>query len=155
MSGVSYTPDISGLQNQISSKANVNDVPLPATSMPPGVSDIGAVGTDTRYALANHTHASRARKEIKPISSSGLFTWVFPTSFSAGVVPICNAMAICVAGTTDIVNVQQEGDATNVQVTFRVIRFQQSVASLLGLTVLSISSGIPANTKLSLLALEP
>lgn len=131
-------------------------LPQPSNTAPPGVADSGSVGTQTQvYALANHTHASRARKEIKSISSSGLFTWVFPTSFSSGVVPICNAMAVCVPGTTDIVNVQQEGDATNTQVTFRITRFQQSVASLLGLTIISIGSGVPTSTKLSLLALEP
>lgn len=144
MSGGSVIPDPATL-----------GIPLPSNSMPPGVSDVGAVGTDDRYALGNHTHASKARKEIKAISAAGLYTWVYPTPFDVGKVPICNAMAICPSGTTDIVNVQQEGDATNTQVTFRVIRLQQSVASLLGLTVLSINAGIPANTKLSLLALEP
>lgn len=131
------------------------DVPQPATTMPPGVADNGALGNSAKYALENHTHASRARKEIKSVSTSGLFTWTFPTAFGVGSVPICNAMAICPSGTTDVVNVQQEGDATNTQVTFRVTRYQQSVASLLGLTILSVNAGIPANTKLALLALEP
>ena len=130
-------------------------VPQPATNTPPGVADAGNKGTIPRYALEDHTHASRVRKEIKAISASGLFTWTYPTAFPAGVVPICNAMAVCTSGTTDIVNVQQEGDATNTQVTFRVTRYQQSLASVLGLTILSLGSGVPANTKLSLMALEP
>lgn len=58
-------------------------------------------------------------------------------------------------GLSQAANVQQEGDATNTQVTFRVTVYQQSVASLLGLTVLSLASAVPNGTKLSLLALEP
>lgn len=108
-----------------------------------------------QYARSDHTHASKARKEIKAISATGLYTWVFPTPFSGGVIPVCNAIAICPSGTTALVNVQQEGDATNTQVTFRVTVYQQSVASLLSLTVLSLTNTVPANTKLSLLALEP
>jgi hypothetical protein len=130
-------------------------IPQPATVMPPGVSDNGAVGNSAKYALENHTHASKARKDIKPISATGLYTWTFPTAFGTGVVPVCNAMAICPTGTTDLINVQQEGDATNTQVVFRVTRYQQSAVSLLGLTILSINSALPANIKLSLLALEP
>lgn len=132
------------------------NIPTMATSAPPSVADSSTAGApSTQYAGANHTHASKARKEIKAVSASGLFTWTFPTAFSSGVVPICNAIAICPSGTTQLVNVQQEGDATNTQVTFRITVYQQSVASLLGLTILSLGSGPPAGTKLSLLALEP
>jgi hypothetical protein len=130
-------------------------IPVAATASPPGVTDSGALGSNMQYARGDHTHASKARKEIKAVSSSGLFTWVFPTPFGTGVVPICNSIAICPSGTTSLVNVQQEGDATNTQVTFRVTVYQQSVASLIGLTVLSLTSTVPTNTKLSLLALEP
>ena len=38
-------------------------MPTPATSAPPSVADSSAKGTDDMvYALANHTHASKARK---------------------------------------------------------------------------------------------
>jgi hypothetical protein len=119
------------------------------------VSDTGTVGNTLRYAMENHTHASKARKQIMPVSSTGLFTWTFPTPFGTGVVPVCNSIAICPSGTTDLINVQQEGDATNTTVTFRVTRYQQSAVSLIGLTILSVNSALPANIKLSLLALEP
>lgn len=132
-----------------------NPAPIPAQAMPPGVSDAGSQGNIPRYSMENHTHASKVRKEIKPISASGLFTWTFPNPFTAGVVPICNAMAICPSGVTDVVNVQQEGDATETSVTFRVTRYQQSIVALIGLTILSVNAGVPASTKISLEAFEP
>lgn len=140
----------------VAQQVSALNIPTMATAAPPGVADSSAAGAASmQYAGANHTHASKARKQIMPISASGLFTWTFPTPFGSGVVPVCNAIAICLSGTTQLVNVQQEGDATNTQVTFRVTVYQQSVASLLGLTILSLSSSPPAGTKLSLLALEP
>jgi hypothetical protein len=145
MSDVSYPPlNAAGL-----------NIPQPAQNPPPGVSDTGTVGNTLRYAMENHTHASKARKQIMPVSATGLFTWTFPTPFGTGVVPVCNSIAICPSGTTDLINVQQEGDATNTTVTFRVTRYQQSAVSLIGLTILSVNSALPANIKLSLLALEP
>jgi hypothetical protein len=131
-------------------------IPTMATAAPPGVTDSSTAGvTSNQFAGPTHTHASKARKEIKAISATGLYTWTFPTAFGSGVVPICNAIAICPSGTTDLINVQQEGDATNTQVTFRVTRYQQSVVALISLTVLSVNASLPANIKLSMLALEP
>lgn len=143
--GVSYPPV---------SPASLN-IPQPATMTPVGVQDNSATGSGAKYAREDHTHASKARKEIKAVAVSGLFTWTFAAPFAPGVVPVCNGLAICPAGTTALVNVQQEGDATNTQVTFRVTVYQQSVVALLSLTILSTSAGPPAGTKLSLLALEP
>lgn len=131
------------------------NVPQPASSTPPGVADSSATGTAVPYARSDHTHASKARKEIRAVAATGVFTWMFPTPFGSGVVPICNAIAVCPAGTTDLINVQQEGDATNTQVSFRITRYQQSVVSLIGLTILSVNATLPANIKLSMLALEP
>lgn len=151
MAEVGNAPGIS----QAALDALAASVPLPATSTPPGVADNGTVGTDTRYALANHTHASKARKQISPISGSGLFTWVYPTPFAAGVIPICNGIAKCPTGTTSLVNVQLEGDPTNTQCVFRVTVYQQSVAALLGLTILSLGTTVPANSSIHMSALEP
>jgi hypothetical protein len=136
-------------------KAAMQTIPQPASAVPPGVADASAVGNTAPYARADHTHASKARKEIKAISATGLYTWTFATAFGAGVVPVCNAIAVCPSGTTDLVNVQQEGDATATSVTFRVTRYQQSVVSLIGLTILSVNSALPGGIKLALLALEP
>lgn len=128
-------------------------VPSPATSAPPGVTDASAQGNILRYAMENHTHASKARKARQAVSTS-TYTWTFPTAFSAGVVPVCNAIAETAPGSTELINVQIDGPPTNTQCTFRITRYQQSVASLLGLTVLSLNS-TPASITLAMLALEP
>jgi len=129
--------------------------PTPATMMPPGVADSGALGTDLSYALANHTHASKARKGIASMGSTvGTYTWVYPTAFGVGVVPICNGIAQTAVGVTDLVNIQIEGAPTNTQCTFRVTRYSRSFLSLLGLDVLTFNSAsIPIT--LHMLALEP
>ncbi len=130
-------------------------VPQPATSAPPGVSDTGALGNDMKYALANHTHASKARKASAAVSSNaGTYTWVYPTAFGAGVVPICNGIAQTAAGVTDLVNVQIEGTPTNTQCVFRIARYSRSFLSILGLDVLSFNSASLAIT-LHMTALEP
>lgn len=129
-------------------------VPEPATSMPPGVADSGSLGTVQRYALENHTHASRARKERMQSAADGTITWVFSTPFGAGVVPRISAIAEVPAGTTDVVNVQVVGTPTNTQCQLLVNRANRSVASLLGLTVLSIPSQ-PGVTWVHAIALEP
>jgi len=144
-----------GLSAQTISNMIAAAVPQPASTVPPGVKDSGEVGVAAPYARGDHTHASKARKEIKAVSATGLYTWTFPVAFANGVVPICNAIAICPSGTTDLINVQQEGDATATQVTFRITRYQQSVVALLSLTILSVNASLPANVKLSMLALEP
>lgn len=129
-------------------------VPEPATSMPPAVADSGSLGNVQRYALENHTHASRARKERMQSAADGTITWVFSTPFGAGVVPRISAIAEVPAGTTDVVNVQVIGTPTNTQCQLLVNRANRSVASLLGLTVLSIPSQ-PGVTWVHAIALEP
>lgn len=132
-----------------------NSGPLPATAMPPGVADSGDKGTDLRYALADHTHASKARKSIAAMSSNvGTYTWVYPLAFAAGVVPICNGIAQTAAGVTDLINVQIEGAPTNTQCVFRVTRYSQSFLSLLGVNVLGLN-GAALPISLHMTALEP
>ncbi|RYG87237.1 MAG: hypothetical protein EON59_08030 [Alphaproteobacteria bacterium] len=142
--GVSYPPLDPGL------------IPEPASSMPPGVSDMGARGTTVRYAREDHTHASKARKERKAVSSgaaaSFLMTWVYPTPFGAGVVPIPVGIAEA-TGTTDSINVQVEGTPTNTQCVFRISRFSQTNVALLGLTILSLVA--PGSINVACIALEP
>lgn len=130
------------------------DVPQPATAMPPGVADNGALGTDTRYALANHTHASKARKDRVQSAADGTITWAYPTPFAAGVIPRVVAVAEVAAGVTDVVNVQVVDTPTNTSCKLLVNRANRSVASLLGLTVLSIPSQ-PGVTWVHVIALEP
>lgn len=129
--------------------------PGPATSQPPGVTDSGALGNVERYAMENHTHASKARKGIAAIASNVVtYTWVYPVPFGMGIVPVCNGIAQTAAGVTDLVNVQVEGDPTNTQCVFRITRYSQSFLSLLGINILGLNTSALA-IKMHMLALEP
>lgn len=129
-------------------------VPQPATAMPPGVSDLGALGTGTKYALENHTHASKARKIRVQCAADGTITWVYPNAFGAGVVPIVVAVAEVAAGVTDVVNVQIVDTPTNTQCKLLVNRTNRSTVALIGLTILSLPAQ-PGVTWVHIVALEP
>lgn len=155
MPDVSYPPaNVSALQSQIAAKADASAIPQPASSMPPGVADSGAAGSATPYARADHTHASKARKEIKTMpSAAATYTWTFPTAFSPGVVPIVSAIVQVPNGTTDLFNVQVMGAPTNTQCTFQINRVSPGLLSLL-LGALSVNP-TPIAATLHMLALEP
>jgi hypothetical protein len=119
-------------------------IPSPATAMPPSVSEVGAKGTNARYALEDHTHASQLRKARLQTAVNGTLTWVFDVPFPTGTVPRINAIAETTLGNTDVVNVQVEGTPTATQALIRVTRTQQSVVGLIGLTVLSIPTSVGA-----------
>lgn len=129
-------------------------VPQPATSMPPGVSDNGAKGADLRYALADHTHASKARKQIVVMgAASSTYTWIYPTAFANGVVPVVSGIVQVPNGTTDLFNVQIVGTPTATQCTFQINRVSAGLLALL-LGALSINT-TPIAATLHLIALEP
>lgn len=130
-------------------------VPDPSNTVPPGVSDNGALGSNMRYALADHTHASRVRKQTVAISSNVVtYTWTYATPFPNGVIPVCNGIAQTAAGVTDLVNIQIEGMPTNTQCVFRVTRYSQSFLSLLGINILGLNTAaLPIS--LHMVALEP
>ena len=148
MTSISYPPGI-----------NLTDVdavmPKPATAQPPGVSDTGALGSGTRYALENHTHASKARKSLASVQSNvATYTWVYPVPFDVGVAPICNGIAQTVTGITDLINIQIDGVPTNTQCVFRITRYSQSFLSLLGINILGVNNtAIPIT--LHMTALQP
>ncbi len=134
--------------------SNPAEVPAPATSMPPGVNDSGAIGTVTRYALENHTHASKARKQIITMpSASSTYTWTYPTPFGAGVSPIVSAIVQVSAGNQDLFNVQVLGAPTNTQCTFQINRVSAGLLALL-LGALSLNP-TPVASTLHMIALEP
>ena len=128
--------------------------PSPATSQPPGVTDTGALGNVERYAMENHTHASKARKERIQSAADGTLTWVYSTPFPNGVVPRIVAIAEAAAGITDVINVQIVDTPTNTQCKLLVNRTQRSVVALLGLTILSVPASVGA-TWVHAVALEP
>lgn len=120
--GAIYTPD---------------QFPVAGDTVPMGVSDAsGAAGAAAPYSRSDHTHASKVRKQRVPCSASTL-TWTYPTPFASGIVPIVNGFAETASGVTSLVNVQLDGAPTNTSCTFRITRYDQSVAALLGLTILS------------------
>lgn len=129
-------------------------IPAPATSMPPGVSDTGNKGSIPRYALEDHTHASKARKQRVTMPTAAMtYTWVYPTPFDAGVVPIVNGIAQVAVGNTDLFNVQVMGTPTNTQCVFQINRVS---AGLLGLLLGALSiNPTPVAATLHLIALEP
>ena len=143
--GVTFPPvDVQAIQDSI---------PRPSTAMPPSVADSGMVGTDTRYALANHTHASKARKQIKIMpSAASTYVWVYPTAFDAGVVPVLNAIVQVPAGTADLFNVQVVGTPSNTQATFQINRVSSGLLSLVA-GALSVNP-TPIAATLHLIALE-
>lgn len=126
----------------------------PATSAPPSVNDSGAQGNILRYAMENHTHASKARKIRVQCASDGTLTWTYSTAFGVGVVPIVVAVAEVASGVTDVINVQIVDTPTNVSCKLLVNRTQRSVAGLLGITVLSVPAN-PGATWVHAVALEP
>lgn len=129
-------------------------MPKPATSTPPAVADAGVLGTDTtKYAIANHTHAAKARKDRLQTAADGTLTWTYSTPFTGGVIPRIVAIAETTGG-TDVYNVQLVGTPSNTSCQIIVNRVQRSVVSLIGLTVLSVPAS-PGVTWVHLLALEP
>lgn len=134
--------EVSGGASQDQLDALRDTIPLSATTMPPGVADTGAQGAAERYARADHTHASKARKEIKLMpSATATYVWVYPVPFAPGTVPICNAI------------VQVMGVPTNTQVTFQINRVSSGLLALLtGALALNPN---PVAATLHMLALEP
>lgn len=138
-----------------SSFARKDEMPTPATSAPPAVTDTGAQGAETGvYAKGDHTHASKARKQIRTQgTAASTYTWVYPTPFAAGVVPVVTAIVQVPNGTTDLFNVQVMGVPTNTQCVFQINRVSGGLLTLL-LGALSINP-TPIVSTLHMIALEP
>lgn len=135
--------------------AQISQIPVMATTAPPSVADSGAAGASTmEFTGKNHTHASKARKQIIVMGSAATtYTWTYPTTFGSGVVPIVNAIVQVANGNTDLYNVQVMGTPTNTQCVFQINRVSAGLLSLL-LGALSINP-TPIAATLHMLALEP
>lgn len=128
-------------------------VPMPATAAPPAVSDTGTKGNSPlTFAMGDHTHASKARKQIA-VSTSATYAWTYPSAFGSGVTPIVNGIAQVTSGTTDLFNVQIMGVPTNTGCVFQISRVS---AGLFGLITGALGiNPTPATINLHMLALEP
>jgi hypothetical protein len=130
-------------------------IPVASTTMPPCISDSGSAGTPGTLTFApfNHTHCSKARRIIATSATNGSYTYDYSAApFNNP--PVCSAVAEVAAGVTDVVNVQVIGTPTTTAASFLVNRANRSVASLLGLTVLSVPAS-PGATRLHIICLEP
>lgn len=135
--------------------SSLTDVPLPATSSPPGVTDGSQVGTSTgKYAREDHTHASKARKQITTMPAAATtYTWTYPVAFGAGVIPIVSAIVQVSTGNQDLYNVQVMGTPTNTQCSFQINRVSTGLLALVT-GALSINP-TPIAATLHMIALEP
>jgi hypothetical protein len=141
------------LDGKIAAKADISAIPTPSDMVPPGVADNGATGNmQMIYALANHTHASKARKGKTSVSTS-TYSWTYPTAFPAGTSPVVSAIAQVAAGNADLFNVQVIGTPTNTGCVFQINRVSAGLLALL-LGALSINA-TPATITLHMIALEP
>jgi len=131
-------PQVTSAQLQ----AVASSVPAPASSDPAPIAVMPVVGALAPYARADHVHASKTRRSRLQTASNGTLTWTYPVAFDAGVVPQIMAIVETADGVTDVVNVQIEGTPTNTSAKIRVNRTQQSVVSLLGLTILSVPASV-------------
>lgn len=104
--------------------------------------------------MENHTHASKARKQIVVMGSAATtYTWTYPTAFGAGVTPVVSGIVQVPAGNQDLFNVQVLGTPTNTQCQFQINRVSAGLLSLL-LGALSINP-TPIAATLHMIALEP
>lgn len=126
----------------------------PAVSAPPAVGDSSVQGNIPRYAMENHTHASKVRKDRLQSAADGTITWTYSTPFGAGVVPRISCVAEVATGVTDVVNVQVIDTPTNTQCKLLVNRTNRSTVALLGLTILSLPAQ-PGVTWVHAIAIEP
>jgi len=130
-------------------------MPQASNTTPPSVADASALGAMAQeFARADHTHASKVRKQIRTMpSASTTYTWVYPTAFAAGVFPIVTAIVQVASGTTDLFNVQVVGTPSNTQCTFQINRVSAGLLAVL-LGALSLNP-TPVAATLHMFALEP
>lgn len=136
------------LQGQID--AILAAMPQASTAAPKGVADTSNVGTDpTKFSIEGHVHASKARKTRVTGVNTATYTWVYPTAFTAGVIPVCNGIAEDpAASAVDSYNVQVSGVPTNTQCVFTIKR------TTVALGILGLNS-TPGTINLHLSAFEP
>ncbi len=144
--------DVSGMATAGQLAAVQASIPTASTTAPPSVADAGAVGSMTSvYALANHTHGSKARKGRVLIPASGTLAVSFNQVFVN--TPVCATTAETTSGDTNVVNAQIDGTPTTTSMTLRITRTAVTNATLLGLNILSVPTQVA--TYAHYICLEP
>lgn len=140
-------------------------VPQPAVATPPATALDGALGTATKFAREDHTHAARVQRTAMLTAADGTVTWTFarPIVCATGKVPPISNM---VEDTGSPVVVQITGRAftsaggfdTHTSVTIKAQRSQALPATLLTLANLvsfNVFGIAAAGVKVSLFAADP
>lgn len=111
------------------------------------VSDISGAGVGLMYsdgAVWRSVPFSAQRIRVQT-AADGTYTWTYPTPFASGVVPKISALVEAPLGSTDVINIQQDGPSTNIQCKVRVTKTQVTAVSLLGLNILSVPTSPGVN----------
>lgn len=130
-------------------------MPTVSTATPTCIADSAAVGTITnQFAPANHTHCSKIRKARITGVNTATYTWTYPVAFTAGVVPVCQAIVEDPANSaTDVYNAQIGGAPTSTAAVFRITR---QTTGLLALPTGALAiNPTPGNVNLHLTCFEP
>lgn len=130
----------------IASQFTVATLP-PPSSLPQQfaeVTDIPGVGIGLMWSdgSAWYSIPFSAQKIRVQTAADGTYTYTYPIGYPAGYIPRLSAIVEATSGSTDVINIQVDGVPTNTQAKFRVTRTQQSVVSLIGLTILSIPASV-------------
>lgn len=106
----------------------------------------GSAGTNGSNGT-NGTNGTIFQSATATTDTAGLYAWTYPTPYAGGIVPQCwgQAQGPNPAGGV-LVNIQNEGAATNTARSFRVTKTNASVVALIGLTILSIPASVGATT---------
>jgi hypothetical protein len=140
-------------------------VPQPAAATPPATALDGVLGTATKFAREDHTHAARVQRTAMLTAADGTVTWTFarPIVCATGKVPPISNM---VEDTGSPVVVQITGRAftsaggfdTHTSVTIKAQRSQTLPATLLTLANLvsfNVFGIAAAGVKVNLFAADP
>lgn len=103
----------------LSNYARKTDLPTAADTMPPATDVGGATGAASKYARADHTHATSVQRRRWSITVAGQPNeWVFAKPYDPGVVPVVTCTAENVSGATRpfVVNTIGAPTATSVKV---------------------------------------
>lgn len=118
------------------------NMPTASTTPPPCIGDTSSAGTagTPLYAPYNHTHCSRVQRGRSLVPAAGTLDITFSPAYVSQ--PVCNVTAEATKGDTNVVNAQFDGTPSLTGATIRINRTAITVASLLGLNILSVPTQI-------------